>query len=74
MTTHIDDEELKPTPSEDQIEYGGQRRSTAVERVEDTDAAGYVDPTLVISDEEDKRLRRRIHRRRVDCARCPISR
>ena len=31
--------------------------------VDDSDAAEYVDPTLVITEEENRRLRRKIHRR-----------
>lgn len=34
-------------------------------QVADSDAAGYLDPTIVISEEENVRLRRLVHRRYV---------
>lgn len=46
---------------EDNIDFKAEQK--VLERVEDNEAAGYVDPTLVVSESDDKRLRRTINRR-----------
>ena len=39
--------------------------------INDSEAANYIDPTLVISDEENKRLRRMIHKRYAETLSLP---
>ncbi|RSH86801.1 uncharacterized protein EHS24_005074 [Apiotrichum porosum] len=54
-------DDVKPAYAEDQIET--KQDLQLMEHVEDTEADGYVDPTLVLTEADNKRLRRRIHRR-----------
>jgi hypothetical protein len=56
-------DDVKPAYAEDQIET--KQDLQLMEHVEDTEADGYVDPTLVLTEADNKRLRRRIHRRSV---------
>lgn len=53
----------KVDPEVAHIEGEDKHHIDAHEVVVDNDAAGYVDPTLVISEAENTRLRRRVHRR-----------
>jgi hypothetical protein len=65
MSAHIDDNDKPEYAHEEHLhtaEYDGEKGQ---HQVADTEAADYVDPTLVISEAENKRLKKQVFKKYV---------
>lgn len=61
----IESADNRPWPADDkyEIEHLDKIKPVPEVVVNDQEAAGYIDPTLIITEEENTRMRRKIHRR-----------
>lgn len=61
----IESVQNRPWPADDkyEVEHLDTIKPVPEVVVNDQEAAGYIDPTLIITEEESARMRRKIHRR-----------